>query len=68
MLGRDGKRTVTVWYVGDDGLSGSQNGRVRVVHSDGETLVRLCIVTDEKKKKKGGGYYEQELVSRRRRT
>lgn len=69
LLGRDGKRTVTVWYVGDNGFSSSQNRRVRVVYSDDdERLVRLCIVTKREKKKKGGGYHEQELVSCRRRT
>lgn len=56
LLGRDGKRTVTVWDVGDNGFSSSQNRRVRVVYSgDDERLVRLCIVTKREKKKKGWG-------------
>jgi hypothetical protein len=59
LLDCDGKRTVRVWDVCDNSLSSSQDGRVRVVHSNDETLVRLYHY----KEKKGGGNHEQELVS-----
>lgn len=68
LLGREGKRTVRVWDVGDNGLRSSQDGRVRVVHSNDETLVRLFVMTKREKKKKGGEHYEQELVNCRRGT
>jgi hypothetical protein len=52
LLDREGKRTVRVWDVRDNSLSSSQDGRVRVVHSNDETLVRLYHY---KEGGKGGG-------------
>ena len=37
LLRRDGVRTVSIWDVCNNGLSSSQNGRVRVVHSNDDT-------------------------------